>query len=93
MANQNNINVFSVESAHKVPMAKHTRKRRKIYSPDEFLVLPFVQKFIAENPNQYFVNEKTGEQMMALELAELYCTVNNGKKLKKALRRSFGAKP
>lgn len=93
MANQNNINVFSVESSHKVPMAEHSRKRRRIYTPDEFLSLPFVQKFIADNPDQYFVNDETGEQMMAQELAELYCTVNHGKKLKKALRRSFGAKP
>jgi len=92
MSNQNNINVFSVESAHKVPVKKHIRKRSHIYSPDEFLALPFVQNFIKENPNQYFVNEETGEQLMAQELAELYCTVNNGKKLKKALRRSFGAK-
>lgn len=93
MGNQNNINAFSVESFHKVPVAKHARKRTRIYSPDEFLALPFVQKFIEENPNQYLVNEETGEQMMAQGLAELYCTVNNGKKLKKALRRSFGAKP
>lgn len=93
MGNQNNINVFSAESLHKVPVAKHARKRSRIYSPDEFLALPSVQKFIEENPNQYFVNEETGEQMMAQGLAELYCTVNNGKKLKKALRRSFGAKP
>ena len=92
MANQNNINVFSAESTHKVPVQKHIRKRCRTYSPDEFLALPLVQKFIENNPNQYFVNEDTGEQMMAQGLAELYCSVNNGKKLKKALRRSFGAK-
>lgn len=51
-----------------------------------------VQEFIKNNPDQYFVNEETGEQMMAQELAELYCSVNNGKKMKKALRRAFGEK-
>lgn len=92
MANQDNANIFGVESAHKVPNAKHFRRQAKIYSPDEFLALPMVQEFIKNNPNQYFVNEETGEQMMAQELAELYCSVNNGKKLKKALRRAFGEK-
>ncbi|WP_455424830.1 hypothetical protein [Dryocola sp. LX212] len=92
MTNQDNANIFSVESAHKVPNAKHLRRQSKIYSPEEFLALPMVQEFIKNNPKQYFVHEQTGGQLMAQELAELYCSVNNGKKLKKALRRSFGDK-
>ncbi|MBJ9163361.1 hypothetical protein I5485_13075 [Citrobacter farmeri] len=92
MANQDNANIFAVESTHKVPSTKHRRRQSKIYSPDEFLALPMVQEFIKNNPNQYFVNDETGEQMMAQELAELYCSVNDGKKMKKALRRAFGDK-
>ncbi|EAA7933068.1 hypothetical protein MX551_004032 [Salmonella enterica] len=92
MANQDNANVFSVVSSHKVPNAKHMRHQSKLYSPEEFLALPMVQEFIKNNPDQYFVDEETGEQMMAQELAELYCSVNNGKKMKKALRRAFGEK-
>ncbi|EAV0572871.1 hypothetical protein ES742_15450 [Salmonella enterica] len=92
MANQDNANVFSVMSSHKVPNAKHMRHQSKLYSPEEFLALPMVQEFIKNNPDQYFVDEETGEQMMAQELAELYCSVNNGKKMKKALRRAFGEK-
>lgn len=90
MANQDNANAFSAVSSHKVPNAKHLRNQSKIYSPEEFLALPMVQEFIKNNPDQYFVDEETGEQMMAQELAELYCSVNNGKKMKKALRRAFG---
>lgn len=92
MANQDNANIFAVESTHKVPNAKHLRRQSKIYSPDEFLALPMVKEFIKKNPNQYFVDEETGEQMMAQKLAELYCSVNNGKKMKKKLRRAFGDK-
>ncbi|HAT2600527.1 hypothetical protein L2W98_06640 [Citrobacter freundii] len=92
MANQDNANVFAVESSHRVPNAKHLRRQSRIYSHDEFLALPMVQEFIKNNPNQYFVNEETGEQMMAQKLAELYCSVNNGKKMKKALRRASGDK-
>lgn len=92
MASQDNANIFSAESVHKVPNVKHLRQHSRIYSPDEFLALPMVQEFIKNNPNQYFVNEETGEQMMAQKLAELYCSINNGKKLKKLLRRSFGDK-
>ncbi|TDN54657.1 hypothetical protein EC843_101708 [Buttiauxella sp. JUb87] len=92
MASQDNANIFSVESTHKIPNVKHLRRQSKIYSPEEFLALPMVQEYIKNNPNQYFVNEETGEQMMAQELAELYCSVNNGKKMKKALRRAFGGK-
>lgn len=92
MANQDNANAFSAVSSHKVPNAKHLRHQSKIYSPEEFLALPMVQEFIKNNPDQYFVDEETGEQMMAQELAELYCSVNNGKKMKKALRRAFGEK-
>lgn len=92
MANQDNANAFSAVSSHKVPNAKHMRHQSKIYSPEEFLALPMVQEFIKNNPDQYFVNEETGEQMMAQELAELYCSVNNGKKMKKELRRAFGEK-
>ncbi|EDI6981542.1 hypothetical protein VQ288_002224 [Salmonella enterica] len=92
MANQDNANVFSVVSSHKVPNAKHMRHQSKLYSPEEFLALPMVQEFIKNNPDQYFVDEETGEQMMAQELAELYCSVNNGKKMKKALHRAFGEK-
>ncbi len=54
--------------------------------------MPMVQEFIKNNPNQYFVNEETGEIMLAQDLAELYVSVNNGKKLKKYLRRAFGDK-
>lgn len=92
MANQDKATVFSVESAHRVPNVKHLRRRSRIYTPEEFLALPMVQEFIRKNPNQHFVNEDTGEVMMAQELAELYCSVNNGKKMKKALRRYFGDK-
>ncbi|MCL5501814.1 hypothetical protein M5Y49_24440 [Escherichia coli] len=92
MASQDKPNLLSVESAHRVSNVKHLRRRSKIYSPEEFLALPMVQEFIKNNPNQYFVNEETGEQMIAQELAELYCSVNNGKKIKKALRRAFGEK-
>ncbi|AUU92135.1 hypothetical protein ACP3S7_30100 [Phytobacter ursingii] len=92
MANQDKANVFSVESSHRVPNVKHLRRRAKVYSPEEFLALPMVQEFIRNNPNQHFMNEETGEVMLAQELAELYCSVNNGKKMKKALRRAFGEK-
>lgn len=92
MANQDNAKVFSVESAHKVPNAKHARKQARVYSPEEFLAMPIVQEFIRDNPNQHFVNEETGEVMLGQRLAELYCTINNGKKLKKHLRRAFGEK-
>lgn len=92
MASQDKPNLFSVESAHRVSNVKHLRQRSKIYSPEEFLALPMVQEFIRKNPNQHFVNEDTGEVMLAQELAELYCSVNNGKKMKKALRRAFGEK-
>ncbi|HCU14662.1 MAG: hypothetical protein E6995_14985 [Enterobacteriaceae bacterium] len=92
MGNQNNVNVFGVHSRHCEPKAKHQRKQSRVYSPDEFLAMPMVQEFISKNPNQYLVNDETGEQMMAQELAELYCSVNNGKKMKKALRRAFGDK-
>ncbi|ENS4525830.1 hypothetical protein ACE09S_003847 [Salmonella enterica] len=87
MANQDNANVFSAVSSHKVPDAKHLRHQSKIYSPEEFLALPMVQEFIKNNPDQYFVNEETGDPMVSRELAELYCQVNNRKKLRKALRR------
>ncbi|EJA5986212.1 hypothetical protein OD507_002696 [Salmonella enterica] len=90
MANQDNANVFSVASSHKVPNAKHMRHQSKLYSPEEFLALPMVQEFIKNNPNQYFVDGETGEIFLAQKMAELYCQINNGKKLKKALRRSFG---
>jgi len=92
MANQDKATVFSVESAHRVPNVKHLRRRSRIYTPEEFLALPMVQEFIRKNPNQHFVNEDTGEVMLAQKLAELYCSVNNGKKMKKALRRAFGDK-
>lgn len=92
MGNQNNVNAFGVHSRHREPKAKHQRKRSRVYSPEEFLAMPMVQEFISKNPNQYLVNDETGEQMMAQELAELYCSVNNGKKMKKALRRAFGDK-
>lgn len=92
MANQDKANLLAIESTHKVPNAKHQRRQSKIYSPDEFLALPIVKEFIKNNSNQYFVDEDTGEQMISHELAELYCSVNNGKKMKKALRRAFGDK-
>ncbi|CNI72566.1 Uncharacterised protein [Yersinia pekkanenii] len=92
MSNQDNANVFSAVSVHRTPTAKHSRRQCRIYSPEEFLEMPMVKEFIKNNPNQHFVNEETGEVMLAQELAELYCSVNNGKKLKKLLRRSFGDK-
>lgn len=92
MGNQDNANVFGVQSSHKVPVIKHNRHRSRVYSPEEFLEMPMVKEFIKNNPNQYFVNEENGEIMLAQELAEFYCSVNNGKKLKKLLRRSFGGK-
>lgn len=92
MASQDKSTVFSVESAHRVPNVKHLRRRSRIYTPEEFLALPMVKEFIRNNPNQHFVNEETGEVMLAQELAELYCSVNSGKKMKKALRRAFGDK-
>ncbi|UAN58026.1 hypothetical protein [Serratia sp. JSRIV004] len=92
MGNQDNANVFGVHSRHYEPKVKHQRRQSRIYSPEEFLAMPMVQEFIKNNPNQYFVNEETGEIMLAQELAELYVSVNNGKKLKKYLRRAFGDK-
>ncbi|KAB7896415.1 hypothetical protein GA565_10710 [Rouxiella sp. S1S-2] len=92
MANQDNAKVFGVVSLHRVPTAKHERRKSHIYSPGEFLEMPMVQEFIKNNPNQHFVDEETGEVMLAQELAELYCSVNNGKKLKKTIRRAFGDK-
>ena len=92
MSNQDNANVFGVVSLHRTPVEKHNRRQCRIYSPEEFLAMPMVQEFIKNNPNQHFVNEETGEVMLAKELAELYCLVNNSKKLKKAIRRSFGDK-
>ncbi|HGA5699009.1 TPA: hypothetical protein ACIS09_001664 [Salmonella enterica subsp. enterica serovar Birkenhead] len=92
MASQDNANIFSAVSVHKVPNIKHLRHQSKIYSPEEFLALPVVQDFIKNNPDQYFVHEETGEIMLAQKMAEMYCQINNGKKLKKALRRAFGDK-
>lgn len=92
MSNQDNSNVFSVESAHIVPNAKHLRRQSKIYSPEEFLAMPMVKEFIKNNHDQYFVNEETGEAMLAQGLAELYCAINNSKKLKKTLRKAFKGK-
>ncbi len=92
MSNQDNANVFGVVSRHRTPVEKHNRRQCRLYSPEEFLAMPMVQEFIKNNPNQHFVNEETGEVMLAQELAELYCSVNNGKKLKKYLRRAFGDK-
>lgn len=92
MSNQDNANVFGVVSRHYTPVEKHNRRQCHIYSPEEFLEMPMVQEFIKNNPNQHFVNEETGAVMLAQELAEFYCSVNNGKKLKKAIRRAFGDK-
>ena len=92
MANQDNAKVFGVVSLYRVPTAKHERRKSHIYSPEEFLEMPMVQEFIKNNPNQHFVDEETGEVMLAQELAELYCSVNKGKKLKKTIRRAFGDK-
>lgn len=87
MANQNNVNVFSVESVHKVPVTKHQRKKSRIYTPEEFLALPVVQEIIKSGPAQYRIDEETGDIWLAPKLAELYCTVCNQKKIKKALRK------
>lgn len=92
MGNQNNANVFGVQSRHYEPKIKHRRKQSRVYSPEEFLAMPMVQEFIKNNPDQYFVHDETGETLFAQKLAELYASVNNGKKLKKALRRAFGDK-
>lgn len=92
MGNQNNVNVFGTHSVHFEPRAKHRLCQSRVYSPEEFLAMPMVQDFIKNNPDQFFIHEETGETLFAQKLAELYASVNNGKKLKKALRRSFGDK-
>ncbi|MDR6298240.1 hypothetical protein [Pantoea dispersa] len=91
MANQNNVNVFSAESRHKTPVTKHQRKKGRIYTPEEFLALPMVQEIIKDGPAQYRVDEETGDIWLAPNLAELYCSVCNQKKFKKALRKHVAA--
>lgn len=91
MANQNNANVFSAESRHKVPVTKHQLKKSRIYSPEEFIALPMVQEIIKKEPDQYCVDEETGDIYLGQKLAELYCSVCNGKKLKKAIRQHAAA--
>lgn len=91
MANQNNVNVFSAESRHKVPGAKHQRKKSRIYSPEEFIALPMVQEIIKDEPAQYSVDEDAGDIWLSPKLAELYCSLCNGKKLKKAIRQHAAA--
>lgn len=87
MANQNNANVFSAESRHKMPVTKHYRKKSRIYTPEEFIALPIVQEIIRNDPSQYRIDEETGDIYLGQKLAELYCSVCNGKKLKKAIRQ------
>ncbi|WRH14224.1 hypothetical protein GC087_17225 [Pantoea sp. JZ2] len=87
MANQNNVNVFSAESRHKVPVTKHQRMKSCIYSPEEFIALQMVQEIIKDGPAQYCVDEETGNIWISPKLAELYCSVCNGKKLKKAIHQ------
>lgn len=91
MANQHNANVFSAQSVHKVPVTKHQRKKSRIYTPEEFISLPMVQEIIKDGPAQYRVDEETGDIWLSPKLAELYCTVCNGKKLKKAIRQHVAA--
>jgi len=91
MANQNNVNVFSAESRHKVPVTRHQRTKSRVYSPEEFIALPMVQEIIKDGPAQYCVDEETGDTWISPKLAELYCSVCNGKKLKKAIRQHAAA--
>lgn len=91
MANQNNANIFTAESRHKVPVTKHQCKKSRIYSPEEFIALPMVQEIIKDRPAQYRVDEETGHIWLAPNLAEVYCSVCNQKKFKKALRKHVAA--
>ncbi|WP_089528518.1 hypothetical protein [Pantoea ananatis] len=91
MTNQNNVNVFSAESRHKLPVTKRQRKKSGIYTPEEFIALPMVQEIIKKEPDQYCVDEETGDIYLGQKLAELYCSACNGKKLKKAIRQHVAA--
>ncbi|GCG07385.1 hypothetical protein BvCms12BK_04063 [Escherichia coli] len=90
MANQNKINVFQVESKHKIPVIKHVRRHTRIYTPEEFMAMPMIKKFIRDNPDHIAIDKNSGEIMLSHELAEIYCNVNNGKKLKKVIRKKSG---
>ncbi|HCB7517929.1 TPA: hypothetical protein M2B84_005093 [Escherichia coli] len=87
MANQNKINVFQVESKHKTPVIKHVRRLTRLYTPEEFMAMPMIKKFIRDNPGHVAIDKNNGEIMLSHELAEIYCNVNNGKKLKKTIRK------
>ncbi|EFF5412675.1 hypothetical protein O7034_004679 [Escherichia coli] len=87
MANQNKINVFQVESKHKTPVINHVRRLTRLYTPEEFIAMPMIKKFIRDNPGHVAIDKNNGEIMLSRELAEIYCNVNNGKKLKKTIRK------
>ncbi|EJV7388867.1 hypothetical protein N7V59_004232 [Escherichia coli] len=88
MSNQNKINVFQVESKHKTPVIKHVRRHTRIYTPEEFMAMPMIKKFIRDNPGHVAIDKNRGEIMLSPKLAEIYCNVNNGKKLKKAIQKN-----
>ncbi|ELD0487546.1 hypothetical protein QUQ58_004112 [Escherichia coli] len=88
MANQNKSNVFQVELKHKTPVIKHVRRHTRIYTPEEFMAMPMIEKFIRDNPGHVAIDKHSGEVLLSRELAEIYCSVNNGKKLKKAIRKN-----
>lgn len=90
MANQNKINLFQVESKHKTPVIKHVRRHTHIYTPEEFMAMPMIKKFIRDHPGHVAIDKNSGEIMLSRELSEIYCNVNNGKKLKKAIRKKSG---
>ncbi|WP_045441284.1 hypothetical protein [Citrobacter sp. S-77] len=92
MANQNKTNVFQVESKHKIPVVKHARRQTRIYTPEEFMAMPMIRKFIRDNPGHMAIDKNSGEMMLSQQLAEIYCGVNNGKKLKKVIRRVSGGR-
>ncbi|EFH6186080.1 hypothetical protein GAJ25_14940 [Escherichia coli] len=88
MSNQNKINVFQVESKHKTPVIKHVRRHTRIYTPEEFMAM--IKKLIRDNPGLVAIDKNSGEIMLSREIAEIYCSVNNSKKLKKAIRKISG---
>lgn len=92
MGNQNKINIFQVESKHKTPVVKHVRRQTRIYTPEEFMSMPMIKRFIRDNPSQVAIDKNSGEIMLSRELAEIYCSVNNSKKLKKVIRRVSGGR-
>ncbi|HFO4470730.1 TPA: hypothetical protein ACHJ02_004670, partial [Escherichia coli] len=71
----------------KTPVIKHVRRLTRLYTPEEFMAMPMIKKFIRDNPGHVAIDKNNGEIMLSRELAEIYCNVNNGKKLKKTIRK------